>query len=139
MTSCVSLAVKYLNGMGMPINHEGSNVPSSWPLASVIWICNFPFFCIVIRQFLLATISIPVNPWYSKIRPWPALDKKKWLALRKQNINLIAVALFANKKPNLFFLPQFKCFYWQPLFELVLVSKEFASDSRSMFFFCFFL
>jgi hypothetical protein len=32
-------------------------------------------------------------------------------------------------------LPQFKCFYWQPLFELALVSKEFVSASRSMF--CF--
>jgi hypothetical protein len=35
-------------------------------------------------------------------------------------------------------LPQFKCFYWQPLFELILVSKEFASDSRSMFFLFFY-
>ena len=32
-------------------------------------------------------------------------------ALFSPGLVLIAVALLANKKPNLFFLPQFKCFY----------------------------
>jgi hypothetical protein len=32
-------------------------------------------------------------------------------ALFSPGLVLIAAALLANKKPNLFFLPQYKCFY----------------------------
>ena len=55
---------------------------------------------------------------------WPKTELASfidWWALFSPGLVLIAAALLANKKPNLFFLPQYKCFYWQPLFELLLV------------------
>ena len=87
------------------------------------------------------TVLLPSSPDYDILISTLEAESQvliDWFKDNKMQANpdkfQIAVALLANKKPNLFFLPQFKCFYWQPLFELILVSKEFASDSRSMFF-----
>ena len=58
-------------------------------------------------------------------------------ALFNPGLVLIAVALLATKKPNLFFLPQFKCFYWPPLFESTCFERI-ASDITITVFCVFF-
>ena len=64
------------------------------------------------------TVLLPSSPDYDILISTLEAESQvliDWFKDNKMQANpdkfQIAVALLANKKPNLFFLPQFKCFY----------------------------